>query len=587
MSYYKAGTITVTLGSASVPGVGTLFVANVKPGDILQQGGASGVVKTVNSDTSLTLENVWGGATAAGTALYAILHSGQGWFTNGAASAALASIAAAMGTAAWAGHPTDLANPHQVTAIQAATAIGLSPIADRLLYFTGAASAALATLTATGRSIIAAASQAAAITALGILGIANSFTATQTFTASIGAQITGASPLLQLVETDQVLPAGSFRIRASGGSLLFMRNTAVAGDYATSVTDLSISPAGTVAIGTLFQALFTSDPVTNPVAQIGRTTSQHLAFGGDGGGNYLTSRSDAIAPKNFIINSRTSDLSGNPAIQLNINNVNTIQVSADFLQFSGAGANVFRMRATGNTDDSEIFDLVNTADVLFFRSRLNSGSAKATILTMTADGFVGVGTGVPKAQLSIGPSTLTAPDALADTQVQIFGLNASPAKLELMSHGGQAQIALRRIQGSIGAATATASANVIGSVNVFGHDGTSYTTTASGSFQFSAANTFTPTSQGTNFAIRLMPTGSVTIATVFGLSHDGNMQMGAALDVVIGANRHFRLRSYTVAGLPSAATAGELIYVSNGTGNKRLAVSDGTNWRFPDGAVVS
>lgn len=48
------------------------------------------------------------------------------------------------------------------------------------------------------------------------------------------------------------------------------------------------------------------------------------------------------------------------------------------------------------------------------------------------------------------------------------------------------------------------------------------------------------------------------------------------------------LVSYTVAGLPSAASwAGGIVYVSNGTSNKRLAVSDGTNWRFPDGNVVS
>lgn len=45
--------------------------------------------------------------------------------------------------------------------------------------------------------------------------------------------------------------------------------------------------------------------------------------------------------------------------------------------------------------------------------------------------------------------------------------------------------------------------------------------------------------------------------------------------------------SYTVATLPSAAISARLIYVSDGTANKRLAVSDGTNWRFPDGAIVS
>lgn len=49
-----------------------------------------------------------------------------------------------------------------------------------------------------------------------------------------------------------------------------------------------------------------------------------------------------------------------------------------------------------------------------------------------------------------------------------------------------------------------------------------------------------------------------------------------------------RIPSYTVATLPAAAsfTRG-MIYVADGTLNKRLAISDGTNWRWPDGAIVS
>lgn len=49
-----------------------------------------------------------------------------------------------------------------------------------------------------------------------------------------------------------------------------------------------------------------------------------------------------------------------------------------------------------------------------------------------------------------------------------------------------------------------------------------------------------------------------------------------------------RLPSYTVATVPSAATyVRGMIYVSDGASNKRMAISDGTNWRFPDGAIVS
>jgi hypothetical protein len=30
-----------------------------------------------------------------------------------------------------------------------------------------------------------------------------------------------------------------------------------------------------------------------------------------------------------------------------------------------------------------------------------------------------------------------------------------------------------------------------------------------------------------------------------------------------------------------------MIYVADGTVNKRVAISDGTSWRWPDGAVVA
>lgn len=50
----------------------------------------------------------------------------------------------------------------------------------------------------------------------------------------------------------------------------------------------------------------------------------------------------------------------------------------------------------------------------------------------------------------------------------------------------------------------------------------------------------------------------------------------------------FRLPSYSVTALPAAATyTRSLIYVWDGSSNRRLAVSDGTNWRWPDGVVVS
>ncbi|TWA82777.1 hypothetical protein FBY14_12017 [Azospirillum brasilense] len=68
---------------------------------------------------------------------------------------------------------------------------------------------------------------------------------------------------------------------------------------------------------------------------------------------------------------------------------------------------------------------------------------------------------------------------------------------------------------------------------------------------------------------------------------DGAVCHGDAAPVMIVDNASFlRLRGYTVNTLPSAATAGRMIYVSDGSANRRLAVSDGSAWRFPDGSPV-
>lgn len=76
-----------------------------------------------------------------------------------------------------------------------------------------------------------------------------------------------------------------------------------------------------------------------------------------------------------------------------------------------------------------------------------------------------------------------------------------------------------------------------------------------------------------DFSVKVSPDGAVW--------HDG-----LSIDRATGALT-FRLPSFTVATLPAASPAARLIYVADGAGNKRMAVSDGTDWRWPDGAVVS
>ena len=73
MSQYKTGTATVTNGSATVTGSGTLWLANVTAGDSFTVAG-DGVmydVASVDSDTQVTLSVAYAGVTASGV-VYAI-----------------------------------------------------------------------------------------------------------------------------------------------------------------------------------------------------------------------------------------------------------------------------------------------------------------------------------------------------------------------------------------------------------------------------------------------------------------------------------------------------------------------------------
>lgn len=78
---------------------------------------------------------------------------------------------------------------------------------------------------------------------------------------------------------------------------------------------------------------------------------------------------------------------------------------------------------------------------------------------------------------------------------------------------------------------------------------------------------------------RLSPTVRLRVAS------GGAVSVGTT--TVFDAGGHATLRSYTVATLPTANPAGRLVHVSDGAGNRRLAVSDGTAWRWTDGTTVS
>lgn len=84
------------------------------------------------------------------------------------------------------------------------------------------------------------------------------------------------------------------------------------------------------------------------------------------------------------------------------------------------------------------------------------------------------------------------------------------------------------------------------------------------------------------------PASSTTRTKRFTVDKDGALISASGTTTVVDSTGLIGLRTYTVATLPSAATAARVIYVSDESGGAVMAFSDGTNWRrVTDRAVVS
>jgi hypothetical protein len=89
-----------------------------------------------------------------------------------------------------------------------------------------------------------------------------------------------------------------------------------------------------------------------------------------------------------------------------------------------------------------------------------------------------------------------------------------------------------------------------------------------------AAGPLTWQAAGTDTNIRLRATPKGTEG--FEVTNGAFLMNGST---VVNSARHPQLRSYTVATLPSAATAGQMIYVSDLAGGAEPCFSDGASWR--------
>jgi hypothetical protein len=162
--------------------------------------------------------------------------------------------------------------------------------------------------------------------------------------------------------------------------------------------------------------------------------------------------------------------------------------------------------------------------------------------------------------------------------LHVVGIDAANNRITADGFSGAPIVAYRRSAGTNAVKSAVGTADILGQFQFFGYGATGYCASARASFGCNPAETWTDTAQGTQIQFNTTVVGDTSTTEKFRISDSGAIQMGGA-NTVISAARHHTLRSYTVATLPSAATAAEMIYVSNEVGGAVPCFSDGTNWR--------
>lgn len=134
---------------------------------------------------------------------------------------------------------------------------------------------------------------------------------------------------------------------------------------------------------------------------------------------------------------------------------------------------------------------------------------------------------------------------------------------------------------SVGSHTVINTGDQIGAVSFAASDGT----VARDAGRFVVSSTGAPTANGVPARWDWITYDGTTSFVSLGLAPTGDVQVNQVN--VITQARHIQLRSYTAGTLPSAATAGQEIYVSDAPSGLRHAVSDGSVWRLDNGQDAS
>ncbi len=339
--------------------------------------------------------------------------------------------------------------------------------------------------------------------------------------------------------------------------------------------------------------------------------------------NGVTGQMASVTTQSELFNSGGQPLVGGNGIRIDANNV---RLQIGNLRIDDAESNAIRVNGSGNRLDifslrAEYYNRLNDGSAAIHVSNVATGTPNTVHLGSPA--MLGNGNSGPLVNSGTnGHVALGAPAGRVERPGVMVGEDStglfSPAagELAVTTAGSEAMRATAAGTVTLGGPTATAAFSVspaasnVNRVRVTGAatngnptiaaDGTD----ANVNLQVAAKGTGTVRLLARNTVVIEAAPASVTPVNYFRiLSHGagsapqinvGGSDTNIGISLVpkgnglVSTTAPFQLPAYTLATMPAAASCPRcLIYVSDGTANKRFAVSDGANWRWPDGAVVS
>jgi hypothetical protein len=355
---------------------------------------------------------------------------------------------------------------------------------------------------------------------------------------------------------------------------------------------------------------------------VGNYYSDFTQYGVWVDGSNTTGQIANITTQSELFGAGGAPYAGGSGIRIDANNT---RIQVGNLRIDDAESNAIRVNGTGNRIDvfsfrAEQYNLLNDGSAAIHLANVPVGTPNALYLGSPA--LLGNGNGGPLVNAGTNSFVaLAAPAGRADRPGLMVGsettglfapsandLAVVTAGVEVLRATSAGTVTLGASAGAhgFGVVTPASAANRVvatgtiaggtPSLAIQGSDanvGIALAAKGTGTvrLQTRGATALEVNATGTpgNF-IRVNATASGGAPQVLAQGSDSNvaLQLSSKGTAPISASSPFQLPGYTVATLPAASSFTRcMICVVDGTANKRLAISDGTSWRWPDGAVVS